>query len=79
MAYRPTDKLVFLVLRMLSGPETVSKINTKVRPDRALLKAFGYQRCADQSMIQRTLDAAMDATVVELETALAEDSVCIRT
>ena len=72
VVYRPTDKLVFLVLGMLSGAETVSEINTKVRPDGVLLAAFGYQRCADQSVIQQTLDAATDATVVELETALAE-------
>ncbi|RKU24823.1 hypothetical protein C6499_00915, partial [Candidatus Poribacteria bacterium] len=37
--YRPTDKLVFVVLGMLSGAENVSEINTKVRPDRALLEA----------------------------------------
>ena len=69
--YRPTDKLVFVVLGMLSGAENVSEINTKVRPDRALLGAFGYQRCADASVIQQTLDATTEATVLELETALA--------
>ena len=41
VVYRPTDKLVFAVLGMLSGAETISEINTKVRPDRALLSAFG--------------------------------------
>ena len=40
VVYRPTDKLVFLVLGMLSGAETVSEINTKVRPDGVLLTAF---------------------------------------
>ena len=71
VVYRPTDKLVFVVLGMLSGAENVSEINTKVRPDRALLGAFGYQRCADASVIQQTLDATTEATVLELETALA--------
>lgn len=71
VVYRPTDKLVFVVLGMLSGAENVSEINTKVRPDRALLEAFGYQRCADASVIQQTLDAATEETVVELEASLA--------
>ena len=57
---------------MLSGAETVCEINTKVRPDRALLEAFGYQRCADASVIQQTLDASTEATVASLESALAE-------
>ena len=57
---------------MLSGAETVSEIQTKVRPDRGLLGAFGYQRCADASVIQQTLDASTEATVASLESALAE-------
>ena len=70
VVYRPTDKLVFLVLGMLSGAETVSEIQCKVRPDRGLLVAFGYSRCADASVIQQTLDASTEATVASLESAL---------
>ena len=70
VASRPTDKLVFAVLGMLVGAETVSALNTAVRPDVALLRAFGYTRCADQSVIQQTLDAATVATVSELEQVL---------
>ncbi|RKU23061.1 hypothetical protein C6499_03940, partial [Candidatus Poribacteria bacterium] len=72
VVYRPTDKLVFVVLGMLSGAETVSEIQSKVRPDRGLLSAFGYDRCADASVIQQTLDASTEATVASLEVALAE-------
>ena len=72
VVYRPTDKLVFVVLGMLSGAETVSEIQSKVRPDRGLLAAFGYQRCADASVIQQTLDASTPATVASLEAALAQ-------
>ena len=53
VVYRPTDKLVFIVLGMLSGAETVSDIQSKVRPDRGLLAAFGSPRCADASVIQQ--------------------------
>ena len=72
VVYRPTDKLVFVVLGMLSGAETVSEIQSKVRPDRGLLAAFGYSRCADASVIQQTLDASTEATVASLEAALSE-------
>ena len=72
VVYRPSDKLVFVVLGMLSGAETVSEIQTQVRPDRGLLGAFGYQRCADASVIQQTLDASSEATVASLEAALAK-------
>ena len=72
VVYRPTDKLVFVVLGMLSGAERVSEIQSKVRPDRGLLAAFGYQRCADASVIQQTLDASTEATVASLEAALAQ-------
>ena len=72
VVYRPTDKLVFVVLGMLSGAETVSEIQSKVRPDCGLLAAFGYPSCADASVIQQTLDASTQATVASLEAALAE-------
>ena len=72
VVYRPTDKLVFVVLGMLAGAETVSAINTQVRPDSVLLRSFGYPRCADQSVIQQTLDAATETTVSELAEVLGE-------
>ena len=55
--YRPTDKLVFVVLGIMSGCEVMFDLNRKLRVDGMLLGAFGYDSCADQSVIQRTLDA----------------------
>ena len=72
IVYRPTDKLVFVVLGMLSGAETVYEINTRACPDRALLEAFGYDRCADALVIHETLNAATLETMVSLEFALSE-------
>ena len=72
VVYSPTDKLVFVVLGMLSGAETISEIQSKVRPERGLLGGFGYLRCADASVLQQTLDAATEDTVDSLESALAE-------
>jgi hypothetical protein len=68
--YSPTDKLVFVVLGILSGCEAVFDLNQNLRVDRPLLKAFGYQKCADQSVIQDTLNGATVENVKELEGAL---------
>jgi len=42
----PTDKLVFLTLGIMSGIQTVYDINYTFRVDKALLNAFGYEKCA---------------------------------
>ncbi len=70
--YRPTDKLVFVVLGILAGAETVYDINHTLRVDEPLLRAFGYDGCADQSVIQRTLCASIADNVVHLEDALQQ-------
>jgi len=49
--YSPTDKLVFMVLGIMSGCEVVFDVNVQLRVDQALLRAFGYDNCADQSGI----------------------------
>ncbi|MFH1131618.1 MAG: transposase [Pseudomonadota bacterium] len=70
LIYRPTDKLVFVTLGIMSGSETVYDINQTLRVDQALLRAFGYEQCADQSVIQETLNAATADNVTQLEFAL---------
>lgn len=68
--YRPTDKLVFVVLGVMSGCEAVFDLNQKLRVDKQLLRAFGYQKCADQSVIQDTLNASIEGNVQQMEAAL---------
>ncbi len=68
--YRPTDKLIFLTLGIISGSETVYDLNQEFRVDKPLLRAYGYKRCADQSVIQQTLNAATEENVAQLEGAL---------
>jgi hypothetical protein len=70
--YRPTDKLVFVTLSMLSGSETISGINYTLRIDKTLLSAFGYSKCAEQSVIQDTLDACKKENVVQMESVLEQ-------
>lgn len=68
--YCPTDKLIFVTLGLMAGAESVYDINHALRPNQPLLLAFGYQRCASQSVIQQTLNAATEANVSQLEQAL---------
>ena len=68
--YRPTDKLVLMTLGIMSGCDVVFDINRKLRVDKTLLSAFGYSKCADQSVIQDTLNAATEDNVLQMESAL---------
>lgn len=70
MEYKPTDKLIFIVLGIISGCDVIFDLNRKLRVDRPLLKAFGYQKCADQSVIQDTLNAVTEDNVLQMESAL---------
>jgi hypothetical protein len=70
--YCPTDKLVFVVLGILAEAEYICDINTKLRPDKPLLTAFGYEGCADQSVIQDTLDVCQVENALQLEVALGQ-------
>ncbi len=70
LTYRPTDKLIFVVLGLLVGCEHIDEINHRLRPDKVLLSAFGYDSCADQSVIQDTLDDCVKANVVQLKGVL---------
>ncbi len=64
--YRPSDKLVLVILSMLSGNQTISDVNWTLRVDKPLLMAFGYTKCPDQSVLQDTLNAAIEENVEQL-------------
>lgn len=68
--YTPTDKLVFATLSITAGGESVYDVNTTLRPNKPLLVAFGYEKCADQSVIQQTLNCATEANLSQLEQAI---------
>ncbi len=46
------------------------EINSRLRADPALQRAFGRHRCAEQSVVQRTLDACTATTVKQMEQAM---------
>jgi hypothetical protein len=55
--HTPVEKLTDAFIAILSGAHGLSEINTRVRSDAALERAFGRNSCAEQSVVQETLDA----------------------
>jgi hypothetical protein len=68
--YTPTDKLYDAWIAILAGAHGLVEVNTRLRSDPALQAAFGRSACAEQSVIQDTLDACDATTVQQLEQAL---------
>jgi hypothetical protein len=68
--YTPADKLYDAFITILAGAHGLGEVNTRLRADLALQRAFGRSGCAEQSVVQETLDHATVANVTELEQAL---------
>lgn len=62
----PPAKLLDLVVSILAGCRAVSQVDTRLRPDIALARAWGRERFADQSNLARTLDIFTAAQVAQL-------------
>jgi hypothetical protein len=69
--YTPTDKLYDAFIALLAGAQGLVEINGRLRPDPALQAAFGRGGCAEQSVVQETLDACTAETVEQMEAAWA--------
>jgi hypothetical protein len=70
--YRPVDKLSDSFITMLAGAHGLVEINTRLRSDPALQAAFGRTACAEQSVVQQTLDACTDENVSQMQQAMDE-------
>ncbi|MDQ5851971.1 MAG: transposase, partial [Chloroflexota bacterium] len=68
--YTPIDKLYDAWIAILAGAHGIVEVNTRLRSDPVLQTAFGRTACAEQSVIQDTLDACDATTVQALEQAL---------
>ena len=68
----PTEKLYDGFIGILCGAQGMVEVNKRLRSDRGLQLAFGRLRCAEQSVIQETLDASTAENVSEIEQAVAE-------
>src|SRR4051794_39113964 len=68
--HTPAQKLYDAFITMLAGAHGLVEINTRLRSDPALQAAFGRAGCAEQSVVQETLDACTAENVAQLEQAL---------
>jgi hypothetical protein len=67
---RPTDKLYDAWISLLAGAHGLVEINTRLRADAALQRAFGRSRCAEQSVVQDTLNACTTENVEQMQHAM---------
>ena len=68
--YAPTEKLLDGYINILAGAHGTVEINKRVRPDRAVQAAFGRTGCAEQSVVQDTLDACTAENVEQMHQAM---------
>jgi Transposase DDE domain group 1 len=70
--HTPVDKLTDAFISLLAGAHGLVEINTLLRTDLGLQRAFGRSACAEQSVVQETLDACTTENVGQLRQALDE-------
>jgi hypothetical protein len=68
--FTPFDKLCDCFIAILAGAHGIVEVNEGLRADPALQAAFGRTACAEQSVIQDTLDACTAANVTQMEAAI---------
>src|SRR5258708_26479913 len=66
----PIDKLYDAFISLLAGAHGLVEINTRLRADGALQRAFGRSRCAEQSVVQDTLNACTTENVQQMQHAM---------
>ena len=64
--YPSVIKLLDVLVSVLAGCRAISQVNTRIRPDLALARAWGHERFAEQSTLARTLDAFSPQHVAQL-------------
>ena len=66
------DKLVQVLLSILSGCQTLSEANLRLKPEPILAGLWGWRRFADQSSLSRTLDALSQKQLAQLRTSIQQ-------
>jgi hypothetical protein len=70
--HTPAQKLLDGLISILAGGRGLVEVNKRVRSDYALQRAFGRERCAEQSVISDTMDAASTENVQQMQDAMTE-------
>jgi len=71
VTHTPADKLYDAFITILAGAQGLVEVNTRLRADPALQRAMGRTACAEQSVVQDTLDACTQENVAQMHEALA--------
>jgi len=64
--HTPADKLLDVLVSILAGCRAITQVNTRLRPDLVLARAWGRSRFADQSTLARTLDCFTEMQLIQL-------------
>lgn len=67
--HTPVGKLTDAFIAILAGAHGLCEINTRLRSDESLQRAFGRSSCAEQSVVQQTLNACTPRNVAEMRQA----------
>ena len=70
--YSPCEKLLDAFITLLSGAQGMVEVNKLLKADLGLQRAFGRRGCAEQSVVQDTLDACTADNVLQMEQAMEE-------
>jgi hypothetical protein len=70
--FSPAEKLQDGFIAILAGVHGLVEINKRLRPDAGLQRAFGRDGCAEQSVVQDTLDACTPENVAQMHAAMEE-------
>jgi hypothetical protein len=68
--YRPTEKLIDAFITLLAGAQGLVEVNKRMKADPGLQRAFGRTGCAEQSVVQDTLDACTGENVAQMHQAI---------
>ena len=68
--HKPIDKVYDAFISILAGAQGLVEINTRLRSDPARPRAFGRSSCAEQSVVQDTLDHCTPENVHQMEQAM---------
>lgn len=68
--YRPSEKLLDAFISLLAGAQGLVEINKRLKADPGLQRAFGRLGCAEQSVVQDTLDACTAENVSQMHQAV---------
>ncbi|RPI32712.1 MAG: transposase [Chloroflexota bacterium] len=68
--YSPSEKLLDGFITLLSGAQGMVEVNKRLKADTGLQRAFGRTGCAEQSVVQDTLDACTAENVTQMHQAM---------